>query len=121
MIAYVKVKDEDKGKKHYLCSNCGTPITNSGAFLLRNGSKDHSFVNPAGIRCDLMTFTHCDNVVADRRLYLEHTWFPGYGWRFLACRICLQHLGWRYDSVKKSVAEIFFGVLTAAVREQVTL
>lgn len=119
MIAYVKIRDENKAEKYYVCSNCRAVIANSRAFLYRNGSKDHSFINPAGILCDFITFTGCENVVVDGRLFLEHTWFPGYGWRFLACGVCLQHLGWRYDSVTNKAEADFFGVLKAAVREQI--
>jgi hypothetical protein len=65
-----------------------------------------------------MTFGHCENVVAHEDLFLEHSWFAGYGWRFLLCGICFQHLGWKYDGLNaRTNPETFFGILVGAVLE----
>jgi hypothetical protein len=118
MIGYVKLQsDSDKKEpKLYLCSQCRTVITHSEALIQLNGAQNHSFTNPAGVRCNFMTFSHCDNVIVHEELFLRHSWFPGYGWRFLVCGACLHHLGWRYDSVLDAVRpETFFGVLIDAI------
>lgn len=118
MIGYVKSSrnDDDKQRKNYFCVRCGTLITNSAALVNIIGSRDHSYVNPAGIRCNFTTFIECENVLVDEQLYLEHSWFNGYGWRFLMCTNCMLHLGWKFDSVGKGVApEGFFGVLIGSV------
>ena len=117
MLAYVKSSDDDTHKnRRYHCAHCGAFITESGALLTVNHASEHSYVNPAGVRCHFMTFAHCDNVLVDRELYLEHSWFPGYGWRFLVCSTCYQHLGWKYDAVAEAVEpEGFFGVLLRSV------
>ncbi|MCA1960208.1 MAG: hypothetical protein LDL33_05390 [Desulfomonile sp.] len=118
MLAYIKSSsDNGKTRRKYYCAHCGAFITESGALLTVNHSTEHSYVNPAGVRCHFMTFVHCDNVVVDHELYVEHSWFPGYGWRFLICKICYQHLGWKYDAVTDAVEpEGFFGVLLGSVR-----
>lgn len=116
MIGYVKFQKDDKDRKTYYCAQCGAFIADSGAIVRINGAEDHSFVNPAGVQCNFTTFAHCDNVTVHEDLYLEHSWFPGYGWRFVLCSICLQHLGWKYDAVRDGVRPRgFFGILIWSV------
>jgi hypothetical protein len=118
MIGYVKLQsDSDKKEpKVYHCLQCGAVITHSDALIPLNGAQNHSFTNPAGVRCNFMTFSHCDNVLVHEELFLRHSWFPGYGWRFLVCSRCLQHLGWKYDAVITGAGpETFYGVLIDAI------
>jgi hypothetical protein len=120
MFLHVKIKTDDKDKdlRAYHCANCGAYITNSAALIKINGAGEHSFVNPAGIQCNFRTFVECSNILISDELFLQHTWFPGYAWRFLVCGACSRHLGWKYDSAKKgAVPEGFFGVLVTAVDE----
>jgi len=119
MLAYIKSSAHDDGRerRNYHCAQCGAFITQSGALVSMNGSREHSYVNPAGIRCNFMTFLASENTVALEDLYMEHSWFPGYGWRFLICESCLQHLGWQYEAVQEvDSPRIFFGVLTHSVK-----
>jgi hypothetical protein len=117
MIAYVKIPRDDKQGIVYRCSACGAAIAYSAAIVRIHGREEHSFVNPAGIRCDFRTFSSCENVIIHQELFLQHSWFAGYGWRFLNCEVCLQHLGWKYDAVgNKDGLAGFFGVLVKAVK-----
>lgn len=119
MLAYVKTSRDDARHRRYHCAHCGALIAESGALLAVNQATEHAYVNPAGIRCHFMTFSECDNVLVDQELYLEHSWFSGYGWRFLVCRVCYQHLGWKYDAVNDTVTpDGFFGVLVRSVRAE---
>jgi hypothetical protein len=118
MIGYVKLRSDDDKKepKLYHCCRCSALITHSEALIPLNGARNHSFVNPAGVRCNFMTFGHCDNVIVHEELFLQHSWFPGYGWRFLMCQACFQHLGWKYEAVTANVRPTaFFGVLVDAI------
>ncbi|MFC1834635.1 cereblon family protein [Thermodesulfobacteriota bacterium] len=118
MLGYVQTSDDkdDKDPKTYHCSHCGSFITDSEALSNINGAHRHSYVNPAGIRCNFMTFSGCENVIEHEELHLEHSWFPEYGWSFLMCRACYLHLGWKYESVAEGVSpEGFYGVLVNAV------
>ncbi len=119
MLGYVKITrdDEDKKTKNYYCAQCGAFISHSAALVAINGSTDHSYVNPAGIRCNFLTFAYCENILEHLDLFLEYSWFPGYGWRFLTCSSCFSHLGWKYDAVKEEASpEYFFGVLTELIQ-----
>jgi hypothetical protein len=117
MIGYVKTSGpDDKKPRAYHCSVCGVFITDSGAALHVNGADRHSFVNPAGIRCNFLTFAACENAVEHPDLYEEHSWFPGYGWRFLSCGTCFHHLGWKYDALAgRTDPTSFFGVLLDSI------
>ena len=119
MIGYVKTTEpDDKKRSAYHCAVCGVFITDSDAAVNINGANRHSFVNPAGFRCNFMTFVACENALEHPDLYREHSWFPGYGWRFLTCGKCFQHLGWKYDAVADHVnPRDFFGVLVEAVEQ----
>lgn len=117
VLGYVKTdQDDHKDKNAYHCAWCGVFITHTGALVKINGADSHSFVNPSGVRCNFRTFQDCENVIIHEELYMEHSWFAGYGWRFLMCGKCFHHLGWKYDAVKKRIAvKEFFGVLDDAV------
>lgn len=116
VLGYVKTEEDEKGKNAYLCAWCGVFISHSGLLVKMNGAVHHSFVNPSGVRCNFRTLRNCENVVIHEDLYLEHSWFTGYGWRFAMCGNCFHHLGWKYDSVgKKNDLTAFFGILIDAV------
>jgi hypothetical protein len=118
MIGYVKTTDGGRNKgKRYLCAECGLPVAESGSLFKINGTHEHSYTNPAGVRCNFLTFLSCENILVDEELYREHSWFPAYGWRFLICRGCMNHLGWKYDALAEGVTPPeFFGVLADAVK-----
>jgi cereblon len=119
MILYTKITRNDDPEKGlaYHCASCGTIIAYADAAIGINGSTNHSFLNPAGVRCNFMTVADCENVLVYDQLFLEHSWFPGYGWRFLLCSVCHQHLGWKYDVVGSALSPPeFFGLLFDAVK-----
>lgn len=117
MIGYVKFRvEDDKNRRSYHCAYCGAFITDSAAMITIQGARDHSFVNPAGVLCNFTTFVTCQNVTAHQELYVQHSWFPGYGWRFLLCARCFQHIGWKYDAVREGLRPpSFFGILVESV------
>jgi len=118
MIAFVKLGRDNVGNdpRKYYCSKCGALVATSAELAKLNGADQHSFINPAGILCNFMTFSHCENVVVHEDLFFEHSWFVGYGWRFLLCCTCFQHLGWKYDALRSTMSpESFFGVLVNVV------
>jgi len=118
MISYVKLSRNHTGKNlnNYYCLRCGTILATSQEEFLKKGTVRHSYINPAGIRCEFMTFSRCENVIVDEGRYAEHSWFEGYTWRFVFCANCLCHLGWQYDPLDGAEQEMsFFGLLLNAV------
>ncbi len=99
MFWYVKTDTDHKNKRLFLCAVCGAYIAGSSDLIRIEGAQSHSHVNPAGVRCNFFTVSKCDNVFAGEELYEEHSWFNGYGWRFMTCSKCMSHLGWVYDAL----------------------
>jgi hypothetical protein len=120
MFFYVKIGSGKSGNLtcQYVCRNCGVRITDSKSLFHVSGKDKHTHVNPMGRVCSFMTVDWCENVIINKFLYLEHSWFVGYGWKFISCHNCYLHLGWRYESV---ITEIhpgnFYGIMFESVRE----
>ncbi len=111
-MLFVKLGKHDKNEVTYRCAYCGSAISHSGLIFEINGAKEHSYVNPSGMKCNFISFLNCENVLTPPELYAEHSWFTGYGWRFLLCGVCMRHLGWKYEAIRKSKFPVgFFGLL----------
>ncbi|MDQ1240691.1 MAG: hypothetical protein QG577_2877 [Thermodesulfobacteriota bacterium] len=118
MLVYVKFGNHRQGGdfKRFYCVQCGTFFTSSENAIQLNGAFNHSHVNPAGLRCNFMTFNQCENVVTHTERYEEHSWFLGYSWRFLFCGNCLCHIGWLYEQVTSNHPRpSFYGLLSNAL------
>jgi len=117
MFFYVRIAGEKSDStRQYVCRNCGLRITGSKSIIHVDGEYNHTRVNPLGRICSFMTVVRCENVIIDELLYLEHSWFTGYGWKFIVCCNCLLHLRWRYESIKTEMNPgNFYGILSESV------
>jgi hypothetical protein len=61
-----------------------------------NGKDEFSFVNPQGMRFEIITFGRVRGCRESGEPTLADTWFPGYAWSFCHCDGCGQQLGWCY-------------------------
>ena len=101
------------GARVYRCSFCGSVVSYSDRLAAISGSTTHSFTNPAGMRCDLHTFSSCPGAMTIGQPTGEYTWFPGYEWSLALCRHCGNHLGWHYVGVSEQAdPKEFWGILT---------
>jgi hypothetical protein len=117
MILFIKIGKNDDNAV-YKCAQCGAPIASSGSVFKINGSFEHSYTNPAGILCNFITFNDCENIISHPDLFLENSWFSGYGWRFVNCGVCMSHLGWQYYAVGVvKMPATFFGLLVDKVKK----
>jgi predicted RNA-binding Zn-ribbon protein involved in translation (DUF1610 family) len=104
------------GAKVFQCFACGYLITRSDHLISLQGKNRHVFINPVGIEFDFQTFSSCDGAIAVREATVEHTWFPGYAWRFALCGRCGEHLGWYYEGVSSwNRPSAFWGILVARI------
>ena len=88
----------DEQKKHILCRTCGNFITSDADSITVNGSHDHTFVNPVGLKFHIGCFSNAGGCHIMGVPTAEYTWFPGFTWSYVVCSGCLTHLGWLYQS-----------------------
>lgn len=68
-----------------------------------------AYVNPHGQIHETLTVLQAKNIRLLGHEVAEHSWFPGYKWTIVQCRLCGNHLGWRFrnSSLKPST---FYGL-----------
>jgi hypothetical protein len=88
----------DEHKKHILCKTCGNFITSDADSITVNGSHDHTFVNPMGLKFHIGCFSNAGGCRIMGVPTDEYTWFPGFAWSYVICSGCQTHLGWHYQS-----------------------
>ena len=102
-----KIAEEEESYK-FLCKACKTVIADERFLLGVNGETyEHSFTNPHGYHFNLYTFSECQSVIDASLPSFEYTWFPGYAWIIVTCAVCLEHLGWRFESAKNKPANFY--------------
>jgi len=90
--------ETDTQKKHILCKKCGNFITSDADSISSNGSHDHTFVNPMGLKFHIGCFSKTGGCYIMGVPTAEYTWFPGFSWSYVVCSKCQTHLGWHYQS-----------------------
>ncbi|MEC7949338.1 MAG: cereblon family protein [Myxococcota bacterium] len=76
-----------------------------------------SFVNPGGFVHEVLTTRNAPGCLPVGAPVRADTWFPGYTWRFALCGRCTGFVGWAYDAVSALDPVRFWGLRSAAVRE----
>lgn len=103
----------------YDCRECGARIASESHCIAVAGKPTlATYVNPAGLECEVMTVARAANLAQADDATEEHTWFEGYAWRPVGCAACGVHLGWRYEAAgAPSGPAGFFGLLVGALRK----
>lgn len=94
------------------CASCVTTIARrENIFAMSSEGLHSNYCNPGGYVHDIVTLSKVSNVVLSGNPSLEFSWFPGYTWTIAVCLQCGSHLGWRFDSTKKSLRpRMFWGL-----------
>ena len=102
----------------HACRGYGAPVaTDREAVSVAGRPVRSTHRNPAGISCQILTFSRTTNVETAGDATEEFTWFEGYAWRAAGCVRCNLHLGWRYEEVRSPlVPREFYGLLVEALR-----
>ncbi|HEV8248060.1 MAG TPA: cereblon family protein [Polyangiaceae bacterium] len=95
------------------CAACGYFITSPDQRIAVDGSHEHEFMNPAGLRFRIRCFASAPGTAGAGEVSQVWTWFPGYAWQAVLCRGCLRHLGWSYVRTESS----FFGLIAERICE----
>ena len=98
---------EEKDEKEVRCRSCGYPVTTARWLIAVDGSKAHTFFNPAGIIYEIICFTGAPGCIVQGNASTEFSWFRGHAWRVALCGSCLTQLGWRFESE----GSLFFGLI----------
>jgi len=88
------------------CASCGARVVREAARLVVNGSHEHCFLNPSGIRYVVGCWAAAPGCVAEGERSAVWTWFPGYAWQVELCRSCSTHLGWSFHAATSFYALI---------------
>ena len=88
------------------CAACGEPIVRETARLVVNGSHEHSFLNPSGLRFIVGCWSSAPGCLSDGERSTVWTWFPGFAWQVEVCRSCSVHLGWSFHA-----GSTFYGLI----------
>jgi len=90
------------------CVLCDGRIARDAARMSVNGSHVHDFMNPAGLRFQVMCFSAAQGCVGDGERSSVWTWFPGFEWEAEMCRTCGAHLGWSFHN---AAPQTFYGLI----------
>ena len=104
-----EVDEEELGPESYiLCRQCHQVISSKDDRIFRDGAHQHTFANPNGLVFNIGCFHTVTGCAYAGPLSNEFTWFKGYSWRAVMCRMCLAHLGWLFVS---SSGDSFHGLI----------
>ncbi|KAM6060596.1 protein cereblon isoform 6-T6 [Theristicus caerulescens] len=100
------------------CKQCqDTEITTKNEiFSLSLCGPMAAYVNPHGYIHETLTVYKACNLNLSGRPSTEHSWFPGYAWTIAQCRICANHMGWKFTATKKDMSpQKFWGLTRSAL------
>uniref|UniRef100_A0A1A9VAV4 Protein cereblon n=1 Tax=Glossina austeni TaxID=7395 RepID=A0A1A9VAV4_GLOAU len=109
-------------KEEYIfsCRFCSSHIANCRElFAMSKHGVQTQYCNSAGYVHETNTLYQ---IVIQAILYsgapsAEFSWFPGYQWHSIVCKVCKHHLGWEFKAVEPNlVPKQFFGISSSSVR-----
>ena len=98
----------EKEERWLRCASCGARVTKDAARIAMNGTHEHTFMNPSGIKYVVGCFSKAEGCVPDGSRSSVWSWFPGYAWQIELCRSCSVHLGWSFHDV---AGTSFYGLI----------
>lgn len=94
------IEIEDENEKVIRCAACGARVTHERERLTMNGSHEHEFMNPSGIRFVIQCFANASGCASEGEPSSVWSWFPGFAWQAEVCRACSAHLGWSFHGTR---------------------
>jgi len=77
----------------------------------------NAFINPAGYLHEIVTVRAVEAVELEGVPTQADSWFEGYAWTIVRCRVCQAHLGWQFDSLAPATLMVFWGLRRASIYE----
>ncbi len=89
----------ETGEEEWIrCAACGFRLAPARARIDVNGTHEHAFMNPSGLRFDVACFAVAPGCVPDGERSTVWTWFPGRSWQVALCKGCGAHVGWSFHA-----------------------
>ncbi|KAF5288697.1 hypothetical protein FQR65_LT11962 [Abscondita terminalis] len=81
------------------CALCKAEITNQKhVFAMSKDGVQSNYCNPSGHVYETVTVLKASNFNLTGSPSKEFSWFPGYWWTIMQCRLCRGHIGWKFSS-----------------------
>lgn len=89
------------------CAVCLHRITSAIESIEKLGQHEHHCTNPHGYHFLIACFGSAAGCENTGSWVSQHSWFPGYLWRYSLCAACHTHLGWQF----KAGQDDFYGLI----------
>ena len=98
-VSQVEQRNEPLHKpKRFRCKNCETPVAfEVDVIQIEDIPSDTAQVNPHGFIHEVITVRHVQNTLLYGNPVPADSWFPGFCWKYLLCKECMEFLGWSYS------------------------
>ncbi|XP_053947006.1 protein cereblon [Anastrepha ludens] len=104
----------------FSCRYCGNRIANcQQLFAMSKHGVQTQYCNSAGYIHETNTVYQLlpDAITYSGQPSSEFSWFPGYEWHIIVCKICARHIGWKFKALEPNlVPKSFFGISSSSVR-----
>ncbi|XP_065372281.1 protein cereblon [Calliphora vicina] len=104
----------------FSCRNCVIHIADCRElFAMSKHGVQSQYCNSAGYIHETNTLYQVNrqNILYSGLPSTEYSWFPGYQWHIIVCKICKHHLGWEFKAVEPNlIPKQFFGISSSSVR-----
>lgn len=118
-----RMLETEKENKLLRC-NCNNPIAQANHIFTVDGADGTTgnYVNRYGAVHQTTTVRELneDMVKCFDDFSTRDSWFPGYGYRIMECKVCQTHLGWKFELVDDTEAtsdlpRVFFGLTATGI------
>uniref|UniRef100_A0A0A1X079 Protein cereblon n=1 Tax=Zeugodacus cucurbitae TaxID=28588 RepID=A0A0A1X079_ZEUCU len=104
----------------FTCRYCGNRIANcQQLFAMSKHGVQTQYCNSAGYIHETNTVYQLlpDAITYSGQPSAKFSWFPGYEWHIIVCKICSRHIGWKFKALEPNlVPKSFFGISSSSVR-----
>ncbi|XP_004536619.1 protein cereblon homolog [Ceratitis capitata] len=104
----------------FTCRYCNNRIANcQQLFAMSKHGVQTQYCNSAGYIHETNTVYQLlpDAITYSGQPSAEFSWFPGYEWHIIVCKICSRHIGWKFKALEPNlVPKSFFGISSSSVR-----
>ncbi|XP_017481448.1 PREDICTED: protein cereblon homolog isoform X3 [Rhagoletis zephyria] len=104
----------------FTCRYCGNRIANcQQLFAMSKHGVQTQYCNSAGYIHETNTVYQLlpDAITYSGQSSSKFSWFPGYEWHIIVCKICSRHIGWKFKALEPNlVPKSFFGISSSSVR-----